>query len=342
MPAPEPDYYEIIAKAHDNDNHILVIGAKADSTEVVVQSKLDWEHADKDLQLWERRPRPQGGYVLVNKRHGSCITRESNNNGTWLVLADTGAANVNDLSAWRDDGNEGTYMAINSFADWEQKINIPGNGPYNPNSRLISWQWDGGDPNELWNFQNSVAKVELKEIVFDMDKATLSDQTPMVAGSQTVLNTTSSEQEQKVTFRFLESHRFTFNYERGFKLTGSIETTAKIPLVGEAKVKIQVETHFKWSSESETSEEREVTIEVPVKVPPFSAVEVEVLLLNARLDVPYRAELMVTHWDGNPVATSAWGMFNGVNAYNVISRYKESPLASRRVTSATTSLSRMR
>jgi hypothetical protein len=107
-----------------------------------------------DFSTWTMPPARDGaGFGLVSVAHGTCIARASNGNGAPLILIDAAELETNDLAIWRHDNVPGDYNAINSFADWDQKINIPGNGPYLPGTQLITWHWSGGAANELWQIQ---------------------------------------------------------------------------------------------------------------------------------------------------------------------------------------------
>jgi len=314
---PATAYITIISRAQEGSK-TLVISADATDDKVVRVKLLD---QNDDLQLWERRPTRNGkGYALINKKRGKCLARPNGIMGAGLVLAGLDQIETNDLAVWRDDGVSGTYNAINSYADWEQKINIPGNGPYKSGDRLVSWEWSRGAVNELWLQKPQIKSIKIKKVDFDLAAGKVEDQTPVVAGSQLVENNTDVEQTQKLTFRFVETHTYRFNFERGLKVGVSLDFSGGLPIVGKTKVKIMAEGHWKYSEETATTQQKEVTLELPVRVPAKSQILAETLLLTANLDVPYTAILEVTYWNDEVQTKTTHGQFNGVNAYNVVSK----------------------
>lgn len=321
----DADYRMIVSKAKTADNKTLVIAA-AGGTDNKVYAQLQVSGADAsfDLQLWERRPVRDGkGYVLINKATGTCLARANHNNGSPLILVKTDQIETNDFLVWRDDTVQGTYNAINSYVDWEQKITIPGNGPYRPGQQLITWEWNQGASKELWRQLPYLRSVELKKIDFNLDAGEILDLTPKVVATQTVTNNTPLEQEQSVTLTYAKSHRYNFQHERGFKLSEEVEFQGALPLIGQSKIKVAVEGHWKFTQEAESTTQEQVEVHVPVKIPPHSSVEVSAVLLSGELDVPYTAIFKVTYWNEEVVEQGTFGRFVGVNSYNVVTRYKE-------------------
>jgi len=140
------DEFYIIPKAGGPGDMMLALTAHADSDDVFIDHF--WETSG--LQVWRRVPARGGGYGLVNRQRGLALARASNDNAARLKLVPVAHIGTDDLAVWRDDTVPGTFNAINSLADWEQKINIPGNGPYFPGAWMFSWHWDHGHANELW------------------------------------------------------------------------------------------------------------------------------------------------------------------------------------------------
>jgi hypothetical protein len=138
-----------------------------------------------------------------------------------------------------------------------------------------------------------------------------------------LVNDTSTEEEQTLNVAFLESHTYGFNREKGIEVTGSVEFEAGLPVVGKSKVKTQVKGTWKLSTSEESSDEQQVSLVVPVKVPPRTAIRVNVLMLRARLDVKYTATLLYTYPDGATVERTSIGLFTGVNGYEVTTKFEE-------------------
>ena len=309
-------YITLIARAQDGSK-TLVASADATNDQVSVQLL----NHDDDLQLWERRSTRNGkGYALINKKRGKCLARPNGIMGAGLVLAGLDQIETSDLAVWRDDTVQGTYNAINSYADWEQKIHIAGSGPYKAGNPLISWEWSKAAVNELWLQKSQIKSISIEKVDFDLSAGKIEDQEPKVAGSQFVENDTDVEQSQKLTFRFVESHTYRFSHEHGLKVGIALEFEGGLPFVGETKVKISTEGHWKFSEETASTEQKEVTVELPVRIEAHSRILAETLLLYARLNVPYVATLKVTYWNDEVLTKTTYGEFSGVNCYNVVTK----------------------
>lgn len=144
----EIPYNVIVSRARALDGRLLAVSVgdnPADNT-VCVRAA-----TGSTLQQWEKREVPGGGFALINReRPDKCIARKDGRNGSPLVLVDVSEISKNKFCRWREEGNVRDYHPINSFSDWEQKINIPGNGPYRDGTPLITWEWSHGANNEMW------------------------------------------------------------------------------------------------------------------------------------------------------------------------------------------------
>ena len=163
-----PDYRMIVSKAQTKDGKTLMIAAgSGNDNNVYVQLLADEKAPEFGLQIWERRPTRNGkGYLLVNKTTNTCLARANHNNGSPLILVSTSQIETNDFLVWQDDTVPGTYNAIYSYADREQKITIPGNGPYTAGQRLITWEWERAASKELWRQVPYLKSDEVVDIDF--------------------------------------------------------------------------------------------------------------------------------------------------------------------------------
>jgi len=140
-----PQYVTLVSKAASGSGKSLVITASADGTAVKVSAPVG-----SDLQLWDRRPVKSGqGFALISKARPSlCIARGP---GQPTVLKDVALIDTDDSCVWRDDSVPGRFNAINSWTDWELKLNMAGNPPYaDKDNTLIVYPWAAGANNELW------------------------------------------------------------------------------------------------------------------------------------------------------------------------------------------------
>jgi hypothetical protein len=316
-------YFKIVSKARDGTNGAYLAVAAwdlADENRVWVENEV----YDNALQLWEKRTTRNGnGFALVNKARGLCIRRNGNGNGEGLSLASVEGIERDDLCVWRTEGPYGGYYAINSFADWEQKINIPGNGPYHHGMPLIAFEWDGGSINELWMVIEETAKVEVKKIEFDLGKANIGDEQPLIAASQNCTNKSSVEQSQSVHFRCSTVSTYRFEQTTGYSISETIEFTAGIPEIGEMRTAIEISGSYEYKSGEDQSQEEELLLDLDVKVPARKVVNAEAILLRGRLDVPYTVTFTVEYPGQKPVERTASGTFVNVKSYRVVTKTTE-------------------
>ena len=140
-----PKYVSLISQAASGSGKALLITAAAKASSVLVSAP-----TGSDLQLWDKRPVKGGqGFVLINKaRPTLCIARGP---GHPIVLKEITQIDTDDNCVWRNDMVPGNYNAINSWTDWELKLNLSGNPPYaDQDNILIAYPWAKGAPNELW------------------------------------------------------------------------------------------------------------------------------------------------------------------------------------------------
>ena len=314
-------YQTIVSQASDADGKGLAIAAGADNADIRVYVKtLDYRD---ELQHWELRARSDGAFAIINRVRGLCVARAGNVQGAPLVLADLGRIAVDNLTIWRNDNVQGPYNAINSFADWEQKINVPGNGPYQSGQTLITWGWSGGSPNELWTKVLPVSKISIKSIEFDIRAGTARDDSQLAAGTQVVTNGSGQDQEQKVAFRFVEARTYRFEREHGSRVGESIEFEAGLPIVGENRAIFPIEGRWTYSEGEDQTSEQEIAVEVPVTVPAHTSLRVSLVVLRGRLDVPYQAVFTYHYADGTTEDRATSGRFTGINGYPRVSHYVE-------------------
>jgi hypothetical protein len=312
------DWYPWSEEAYTNAKFWLSQRSEKGTSVYVSPQKLG-----NDYQLWQRKVmrKDKSLYALVNKATGTCIARKDNSEGSKLYLAKISEADLNDRMVWLDDTVPGTYNAIRSLVDFEQKINIPGNGPYTDGLELITWGWCGEQINELWTFVEDEKTINIKKIDFQLDLAKPESNQPVVAASQIITNSTDTDQSQTVTLSFSKGHTYSFTREKGIKISESIEFKGGLPLVEESKVTIAVEGTRTYS-ETETQEDTEqVTLEIPVALPAGKKVQVSAILLQGKIEVPYTATFEI-EYPGETVVVTNSGKYTGVNTYTVTTKFE--------------------
>lgn len=312
----DTQYYFIISKAIGPNGEIMVLSLEETNTNAVlaVHNYLD------PKQMWEKRPRVAsnpGVFGLVNKATGQCIMRASRDNGASIRTENVGAIGINDLAAWQDDTVQGPYNALVSLQDWEQKLNIMGDGPYVAGSRIISWEWSRGADNELWRFQSANSTARLVRIDFDLAAGRITDLGTSIVTQQTINNVSDLEQSQSLTYEAKESKSETYSASAALELSvqHTVEVGAPVGFKTSLQLGAKVTTTLTFG-QTMTKEET-ITLTTPVRVPARSSVTVKVVVRRGQIDVPFTAVYEVTYADGRVVEVRKSGVYNQVSAYDV-------------------------
>jgi hypothetical protein len=305
----------IVVKALADDYHSLALIAGGDN--YVYVDKLNY---NEEREAWVVKPDRAGSYAIYSPWAQKYVTRQENVNA--LILTTQDPNNDSPWALWRNEGDTSSWHAINSLTDWEQKIDVPGNGPYTPGQIVFTHGWNGGD-NQMWQMIPTVGSVAVKSIDFDLGLGIITDGNPVIAGKQIVTNDTGTPQEQTLHFTFIETHSYKYTKETGLKVSESLEFKAGLPLLGESKVKIEVQGTWKFSEETTSEDETQVALDVPITVPPHTAMQVDVIVLQATLNVPYQAVVSYRHPDGTEFEAHTGGTFSGTNGYGVVTKFTQ-------------------
>ncbi|WAS94536.1 RICIN domain-containing protein [Nannocystis punicea] len=315
------EYFYILSKARGPGNVALALSASPTGNGDIVVATHSYQD---ERQMWEKRLRQANNttvFGLVNKSTGTCLARASADNGASLQLVPATRILSDDLAAWQDDTVQGQYNALASLQDWEQKINIFGDGPYASGSRCISWHWDGGSENELWRFASANREIALKRIEFLLDQGKVVQMPPSVFYRTRLVNNTTQEQEQTFQYATSKTKTETYSASAGLELSVGyqVEVSAPVGLKTTLTLGAKVTTTITFGRTEETSES--VTLTSPVKVPANSAVKANVIMQHSQIDVPFRAVYDVTYGDGTKQEVVTNGMYNQVSFYNVESEF---------------------
>ncbi|WAS95753.1 aerolysin family beta-barrel pore-forming toxin [Nannocystis punicea] len=309
-------YDFIIAKVRGPNNEVMALSVDVVHNDVVLAV-----HDYRDTkQMWEKRLRNANDekiFGLVNRSTGKCIARASADNGAALRLVNAGSLGTDDLAAWQHDNVQGTYNALASVQDWEQKVNAAGNGPYPAGSRVISWGWDGGDDNELWRFLSANSSNVLKRIDFDLNAGTIADLDPSIVTQQLINNDSDVDQSQTLTYETKESKTETYEASAALELSvvHTVEVGAPVGFKTSLQLGAKVTTSITFGQSS--TKEQTVSLTTPVVVPKRTSVTVKVLVRRGRIDMPFTATYECTYPDGTVVEVKKTGMYHQVSAYDV-------------------------
>jgi len=309
-------YYFIVAKATDNGGNSLALTAV---NGVVHVQLLDYS---SEAQQWEKRKVTSRTdtqnpiFGLINRQTNTCVVRDGNHQGANLVLRSPDTCNFEELAMWRD---EPSWGGINSYADWEQKINIPGNGPYSSGQQIVTWGYSGGAPNESWYYVQDNVTAELVSISFKEDLAKILQLPPVLFHTQVIENNSDVKQEgMETSYTTAIADNYSFTEEKGQKFTMSQGLSVKLPEIGVGmKVTFKEELSFTFSTKTATSTSRSMTVTFNPPVAPRSKVQCQAIVLNGKLDIPYTAVVKYTSPGKTPVQKSIAGVFTRVNAWHI-------------------------
>ena len=135
-----PTLYVIQSKINSSD---WVLTVKGDSN-----YSLHLNHNTVDpRQLWVREEdAARGGFFLRNPFLDRCLRAGSSQGGT-ITMASKSMGDAELI--WRKEQGD-DWGCLNKLSDWEQKMNVAGNGPYDENTPIIQYEYDRGSDHELW------------------------------------------------------------------------------------------------------------------------------------------------------------------------------------------------
>lgn len=314
-PLPGSHFY-ILSKAPSGAGGVLAIAA-ADGRVIVAAYQ-----ADDDRQLWTRRALYDGSYALINKAAKLCIGAYPPRNGTPLQLYPLDQIETGPYTHWRDDTVPGDYNAINASADWEQKINLPTDGPYFPGATLVTWQWSHGAPNELWaQVSTDRFGYTLVSLAFDTAKARIDPLAPIAGNDISVLNNESVPANLPI----FTVQRLTTAY--GFHpAAGSPDI--EIPYHGPRPALdangLVVLAEGDWQYGTSAQSFVDTPFQIIVAVPPKTAVAYGAREACAQLTLPYAATFDRASPDGKSETIQISGSFTAMCPYRVYAELENS------------------
>jgi hypothetical protein len=139
-------YYRIQPTCGRVNNTVLSVNNSNPNGQLIINTIKEGD----DAQLWQPIAFFQDGryrgVALVNKKTGLAAVAPHNDAGVMQCQ-------VTELRGqrvgWNLIGN-----AIQLSSNTEMNLNVEGEGPYPPGTPVMVLEWDGGAPNETWNFIN--------------------------------------------------------------------------------------------------------------------------------------------------------------------------------------------
>jgi hypothetical protein len=284
----------------------------------------DWTHQDSglhidhnsysDAQLWMKEDDPRGGFFL------RAPTIESSTYPTGICLraggsqGDGGPTLVPKTMAdpemiWRKEGGD-DWGCLNKLPDWEQKLQLSGDGPYDGNSQLCNYEYDGGSDHELWKLVPYVPQYSAANIIYAEGQLSKGD--PITATSQVFVNrsatatadftaTLSTSQTQSHTHSVSNTSSNTLTLTQAIGAKFSIEKVLEVNETSTASRALSTSTAI--GDQDTISDTVTATTSVKVTVPPSKSYEVALLANRCTLVAPYTATLTRMKPDGSAGAT---------------------------------------
>lgn len=176
-----------------------------------------------------------------------------------------------------------------------------------------------------WTVEFIDATYELSNVKYDMSKLTHADQPPLDMGTQRSENNTSVTQTPTLTFTNTATVARSFTASESMKAGWTTKISAGVPGVGstEESFSMELSATFSWGTTAQNSQS--VTVTFPVSVPPHTTVEGTAAFKQAKVNVPYTADVVATFNDPQRTVLrySINGTYSGINAYDLETRYDE-------------------
>ncbi|WP_315836204.1 hypothetical protein [Bradyrhizobium prioriisuperbiae] len=280
-------------------------------------------------QIWTATPDPRGGAFL---RHVS----------TGLVLAcgvikifgmqypggPLKAVNISSADAtqlWRAEDLGDNWAGINTFLNWEAKINVYGS---NVHGTIGVFHWDGGADNEEWRLVTELGEVTVDSVDYDMTKAVADLGMPPSHCAVTTVDNTLGGKDITSTYslaRTVTTQRSITNsqsdtighkYTQTFSIKGGIEKVVEVSASAsfeESDSKTISLTDQKINTDTVTD-----TITTQVSVPAGKKYAYHVVVYYGKVSVPYTAHMTFQSSTpgAKPVKLTTQGIFTGVNKTN--------------------------
>jgi hypothetical protein len=267
--------------------------------------------------LWKAMPDTRGGAFLNHLGTGLFLTRV----GDSLALRHINSGDANQL--WRVEDLGLPWVGINSWTDWEQKINVYGS---DLNGTTALWRWDGGADNEEWALREEAGTLETVSVKYHLESAIKNFNEPptrMVAtfidNSRGTKDLTSSVALQR-TLTTSRSITTSESNTEGRKYTQTFGIKGGVKDVWEANASLSFEesssTTRSLTDQSTDTQTMTDSCTLNVTIPAGKYYRYQVAVYYAKFSIPFTATMKFTSSvpGAQPVMTTIEGVYNGVNA----------------------------
>jgi hypothetical protein len=295
------------------DNKDWVLAVKDNGYDVQVQHL-----SGAPSQLWYLEDDVRGGYFLRNIRNDK-VLMYTGGQGDKVVVVDKNLALTAQL--WRDDW-QGAWDCITAYNNWQQKVNVAGGPGYDESRAIVLWEYSGGAPNEIWQFQADSGLMKVESITYDMSQAKLNLAIPPSVCAATAVDnragTTAMDTTVELSRTISNSRQFSYSQSSSttFKIAEKLGSKLGIEKIVEVSGEIAVErsttdsvTLGQQSSQTFTASDK---VAVRVQVPPKSQFEYMIRVYYGSVSVPYTATVSRMTPAGK-VTEQVTGIFTDVN-----------------------------
>lgn len=312
-----PTLYVIQSKINSSD---WVLTVKGDSDN---KYNLHLNHNSVDpRQLWVREDdAARGGFFLRNPFLDRCL-RAGSSQGGQVTMA---AKNMGDAEfIWRKEQGD-NWGCLNKLSDWEQKLNVAGNGPYDENTSIIQYEYDRGSDHELWKLVQYDPNFGPTVVAYDEGGQHLALGAPIVADVTNLDNRSSTARLNATvtlhtTTQKTESHSVsdttqnTFSVAQTFGAKFSVEKVFEVSESG--TVTSTQSTSRTIGDQSTVSTAIDISASANIMVEPGKNYNVSLMARHCTLTVPYTATVTRRSVDGKPGASyTISGTYRYENAY---------------------------
>ena len=250
------------------------------------------------MQYWAKEDvaDARGGFRLKNPFDNLYLLAGSSQGGHVEMRAlDT----HNDEMIWRKE-NDDDWGCLNKHTDWEQKMQLSGDGPYNEDTAIIQYEYDRGSAHELWKLVEYTPDFGPTDVVYNEQAKTLILGDPIAAVVVPVTNQSTSAAfgttlTLQTTHQKTMSHAVTDQTQRTLTTVSTFGAKFSVEKVFEVSeqgsVTASKTTSRTINDQSGTSDTITVTAAVTVSVPPGKSYQVSLMARHCSLTVPYTATI---------------------------------------------------
>jgi hypothetical protein len=307
---------------------LYVIQSKISNSDWVLTAKPDDSHVHLDhnavdpRQLWVREDdAARGGFFLRNPFLDRCL-RAGSSQGGQVTLAPKSMADAEFI--WRKEQGD-NWGCLNKLSDWEQKLNVAGNGPYNESTAIIQYGYDRGSDHELWKLVQYDPNFGPTAISYDTGRQQLVLGEPITADVTNLDNRSSTAQLNATvtlhtTAQKTETHSVSDTTQNTLAVAltfGAKFSIEKVFEVSESGTVTETQSTSRTvGSQSSVSTTIDISASANIVVAPGKNYNVSLMARRCTLTIPYTATVTRRAVNGKPGASyTISGTYRYENAY---------------------------